>query len=337
MASPVPKRQNLSMPPGGEDETEARSDNVFDRLRRRIQPAADLVDTTKILIVGLVTLGALAIGAWVWLAGGDDVKDPKPALPTTPPSTAPAALTSRKSDGALTVSLGQFSEDHTDQRAGEAFLLSSPPPAPQLPARSLKPSDLLVARGALPAHNQSVSLIFSSTEAVTVRAVRPRIIERTPAPSGVIVRVVHGCGADPVRSASVDFDESPPRVEYSEDSSSETQRNLVLSVTESDEEVMSVLVTATADEISWVIDVDYEVNGELRTMTLDHNGAPLRMVGIRPARSTTTATTRAECSDTRSTTAPPSVTADPFPRNFPGNSILSGILARVISISHNLT
>lgn len=169
----------------------------------------------------------------------------------------------------------------TDSRGGEFFLL---PPgaiaASEIPPRLESLYDFVISEGGVPARtaNFGVTLSTTSDGTVVVLSIAPRIVERSTASPGALLRHGYGCGVPEIRYIEIDFDSAPPTVALI-DQGSEVPLP-VYSVRRDDIEIFAITATSTGDDIRFVVDILYELNGQMDTLTIDDDGAPFRVTGV---------------------------------------------------------
>lgn len=147
--------------------------------------------------------------------------------------------------------------------AGSIFLM---PPGAVTPAswpNNLKDPDRFAREhGGIPAGLGWVRLVVrtDSIEPVEITSIRPRIVNRlTPLQASYAMRVVYGCGFEPVREAVADFDRNPPKVVYYDGTGQhQPTGKLALSVSKADPEIIDVSGTTRQQVVQWEVVIDYQ-------------------------------------------------------------------------------
>jgi hypothetical protein len=185
----------------------------------------------------------------------------------------------------LTVAVAQHGQNTTDQRVQEYFLL----PANTVALDEIRPenddlSSYLSSRNAINAGDQSISLVVRAIgdKRVVIRSIRPKVIERRKPLSGLVLNHPFGCGVNPIRSVLIDLDKEPPEVEYALENESPPVKQLILSVTSNEPEVISVTANSRVKDVFWLIVISFEVDGKLGALDVSDNGRPFRVSGVAP-------------------------------------------------------
>ena len=114
-----------------------------------------------------------------------------------------------------------------------------------------------------------------SEDPITIGAVRAEVVERRPPVEGWYV-ASPGCGAEPIRIAAVDLDAAVPEVEYWDEHG--PRKDLALSVTRSDVELIELHASTRTSMVDWRVQVFYSGPRGEGVLTLhDADGQPFRV------------------------------------------------------------
>lgn len=117
-------------------------------------------------------------------------------------------------------------------------------------------------------------------EPVTVTAIRPEIVARTPSLQGWFV-ASPGCGGEAVRIAALDLDASPPTVAYFGQDGGNTSRLLALSVSRTDAEQIELHASTRKAMVTWRAIVFYTDRKGAGSVTVPEGGAAFRVTSER--------------------------------------------------------
>jgi hypothetical protein len=119
-----------------------------------------------------------------------------------------------------------------------------------------------------------LQLRAATDEPVIVNAIRVNVVDRTDPVQGWFV-ANPGCGAEPVRIANVDLDASPPTVQY--EGSGPPSRQLTLSVTRTDVELVELHASTRKATVDWTAEVFYSGPDGDGSIVVDDAGRPFQV------------------------------------------------------------
>lgn len=130
--------------------------------------------------------------------------------------------------------------------------------------------------GALPGSPQIVRLEVrgKGDEPVIVNAIRAKVVGRQTPVDGWYI-AAPGCGAEPVRIATIDLDAPRPTIGYVNARGASTQ--LALSVTRTDAELIELHAATRRASIAWQAEVFYSGPKGDGSLTVDDHGKPFRV------------------------------------------------------------
>jgi hypothetical protein len=136
-------------------------------------------------------------------------------------------------------------------------------------------------RGAIGAHHLIFRVVLRAArdEPVIVNGFDVMVVNRR-SPSTGWYTGGGGCGAVPVRAASIDLDKIPPKVQYKLEEHGDYSSSMTLRVAKEDPEVIDVIAWTTTSDIEWVFDIAYESGGKSQLLRIDDGGKPFRVSAI---------------------------------------------------------
>jgi hypothetical protein len=110
---------------------------------------------------------------------------------------------------------------------------------------------------------------------VIIRDIRAVVVDRSGPLSGTLVRPVGGDGLD-AKLLVFNLDGRQPKIEVQENPVTGEKWQFPLRVSQGNDEFFQVIGRTLEDEVTWYVEVDYVLDGELATARVDDDGEPFR-------------------------------------------------------------
>ncbi len=150
-----------------------------------------------------------------------------------------------------------------------------PPPSTDSPQYAEKFDRWLSSMQGVRAGGASVSFVVERTapDAAYITDVRVRVLKRDEPLAGTHI-APNGAGGVNVRTALFDLDSPKQDPQLLPSDSTGEKWSFPLRVQRGDEEFFSVWAYSSTDYVSWVVELDYVVDGKQSTTTIDDDGQP---------------------------------------------------------------
>jgi hypothetical protein len=249
---------------------------------RRIISGSSIVEQVIAGVLVVVIVGAATV-AWKNISGGNT----KDSVVTTMPQASPSSTESASSQPPLRAEAFPFEVLHFTPPAPTVVLPLTPDKVPSSPATAGEGArDFLAwarSLGGADAQQTGVSFVLRSDQTAPVIVTNVRIVvqQRNPAMRGTWLRP-GGAGGLINRVMEVNLDRDPPtvkRIAYEDNAT----WSFPLKVSQPDPELFTIIATAKNSFCLWKVEVDYLIDGEQHTLTVDDDGQPFRTTGVKNA------------------------------------------------------